>query len=100
MQISVRRSGGFAGLTEQLATVDTETLEPARRRSVEEAVRDSDFFHLAAVIAGGTTGADLYRYEVSITDAGRSHTVAYGDSDDPETAPVRRLVETVTQRGP
>ncbi len=94
MQISVRRSGGFAGLTEQLATVDTEKLDPVRAERLAEAVRQSDFFRQPADFPG-PAGADLFRYEVTVTDEGRSHTVAYADSDDAESATVRRLVEAV-----
>lgn len=94
MQIAVRRTGGFAGLSEQLASIDTEKLDPIRAQRLEEAVRRSNFFNRPPVM-GGEAGADLFRYEVTITDEGRSHTVAYMDSEDPETAPVRGLVETV-----
>ncbi len=98
MKISVRRSGGFAGLTEQIAAIDTENLSADARQHVESAVREANFFALPEVIAG-TTGADLYRYEVEVTNGALTHTVAYlDDGENAGNQPVQRLVRTILER--
>jgi hypothetical protein len=82
VRIKVIRSGGFAGISEQLADVETTDLAPAVAQQVEHTVR---------------VGADLFHYEVSVSDGERQHHVEYTDDGEcPEAAPFRRLVELVS----
>ncbi len=104
MLISVKRTGGFAGLTEALGSVDTAQLDEATGRQVEQLVRSVGFFSLPTSVAGAV-GADLYRYEISVTDGERRHSVVFEDDGSAATAPLRELVATVTDasrrvRGP
>ena len=97
MRISVKRTGGFAGLSEEVASVDTELLNAAWAQRVEQMVRDARFFDLPAHIPGRTIGADLLLYEMTITEGNRRHTVTF-DEDSPESAPLRSVVTALTQR--
>ena len=96
MKISVKRSGGFAGLTEEFA-VDSATLPPDTAQQVVQLVQRRGFFALPAFLSGTTIGADLFRYEITVTEDDRQHTVAFEDDNSPETAPLRQLVATLQQ---
>ncbi len=93
MEIKVTRSGGFAGATEELGAVTTETLGD-EGRELERLVSGSKFFELPPELPG-EAGADLYRYEVSVVDEGRSHTVAYTGEDEAAPEPLRQIIEKV-----
>lgn len=97
MNISVKRSGGFAGLTENIADLDTTQLDTATAQQVEQLVQSLGFFNLPVTVSGGGIGADFFHYEITITQDDRQHTVAFDDDDSPVTAPLRRLVETLIQ---
>jgi hypothetical protein len=94
--ISVKRSGGFAGVTEDLGTVNTEQRDAMAANKLEQLVRNVDFFNLPAKVSGGV-GFDQFRYEITITDGEWQHTVAFDDDNSPETMPLRQLVEALHQ---
>ena len=96
MIISVKRSGGFAGLTEDLGTVNTEQLDTMSANKVEQLVRNVYFFDLPARVSGGVA-FDQFRYEIMITDGQRQHTVTFDDDHSPETMPLHQLVESINQ---
>jgi Emfourin len=98
MRIKVERSGGYAGRPEQLAALDTEQLEPDAAAEIERLVHQMGFFELPGVLPG-SDGADRFRYEVSVTDGGREHTVVYADSGESTGAPVQRLVRALGGAG-
>jgi hypothetical protein len=79
--ITVKRSGGYAGIEEAPVSVDTSALDPGLRDEVERAVSEASFFDQPDEVPG-EPGMDMFRYEVTIEDAGRSHTVAFGDPGD------------------
>ena len=87
MRISVKRSGGFAGLDER-ATVDT-----TNNRALEPLVRDARFFALPARL--GAEGLDFVLYEVEVVDGERRHTVTFPDDGSPETRALLRLARGV-----
>jgi uncharacterized lipoprotein len=93
MRISVRRSGGFAGIDEEVGSVDTAALDAGAREPIESLVREAGFFELPAAVEGDL-GADQFRYEVSVEDGGRSHTVVFTGESGP-AAPLKRLVDAV-----
>lgn len=95
MRIRVQRSGGYAGISEELAAVDTDQLDPEVGKRIEQLVDQVGFFALPAEQAAGV-GADFFRYEVSVIDDGRQHTVSFADDGSAETEPLRRLVEAVS----
>lgn len=95
MKISVKRTGGFVGLSEDVAAINTETLGAALTQQVEQMVHSIRFFDLPAVVSGGTIGADLFQYEIIIAEGDRQHSVTFVDEESPETAPLRRFVESL-----
>jgi emfourin len=85
MRIEVRQQGGFAGnVRRPPLVVETEDLEPADARELEELA--------ASLPAGGPPGhgADLMRYDVLVDDASGRRTAAFFEPNVPE--PVRRLL--------
>ncbi|MGC3959845.1 MAG: hypothetical protein QM813_18540 [Verrucomicrobiota bacterium] len=76
MKISATRTGGFAGLTEDLGSVETAQLDAAARKAVELLVQRVDFFHLPERLPG-EVGADLFTYAVTVADGSRQHTVTF-----------------------
>ena len=97
MKISVKRSGGFAGLSEDIASVDTAESDQATQRQIEQAVQAVRFFELPERLAGDSVGADLFQYEITISTGDRRHTVAFVDDASAATAPLRKLVDTLSQ---
>jgi hypothetical protein len=91
MMINVRRSGGFAGIEEEVGSVDTASLAPDTRDEVEGLVRESDFFALPAAVES-EVGADQYRYEVTVDDGEQAHTVTFVGDAGPQVAALRRIV--------
>jgi hypothetical protein len=99
MRIAVKRTGGFAGLTEDIGEVDTTQLDASAAQQVEQMVSSLGFFELPATIAAPTIGADLFRYEITVSDGSRRHAVTFADDGGPEAAPLRDLVQTVAEMG-
>lgn len=99
MEIVVKRTGGYAGLSQEIAAFSTTRLDAAVAQQVEQLVRNIRFFDLPAFVSGGTIGADLFQYELRISEGDRQHTVVFVDDESPETAPLRRLVEAFVQVG-
>jgi hypothetical protein len=96
MQITVRRSGGFAGITET-KTVDTAQLQSSIAQQVEQRVRDLDFFALRVDASADAVGADMFQNEVTGHDAGQQRTIWFNDDGQQQTAALRELVDTVLQ---
>lgn len=94
MHIVVTRSGGFAGLTEQLASVDADTL-PDSGRHVKELLQASGFFQMPAQVSE-VLGADLFQYQITIKEGGREHRVAFVDDGSPAAASLLQVVQAVT----
>ncbi|HET6484941.1 MAG TPA: protealysin inhibitor emfourin [Spirochaetia bacterium] len=100
MLISVTRTGGFAGLSETLIRADTETLNTQVAASLRDMVRAMDFFSLPSRVGAEQMGADLFIYEVTVTDGEQSHTVAFADARTPENAPLHDLLGALGGGGP
>jgi Emfourin len=91
MFIRVRRTGGFAGIDEEVGSVDTASLAPDTRDELERLVQETDFFALPAAVEG-EVGADQFRYEVTVEDGIRAHTVTFVGDEGPQVAALRRIV--------
>jgi hypothetical protein len=91
MRIEVRQQGGFAGLRRPPLVVETEDLEPATARELEQLA--------AALPAGGPPGrgADLVRYDVLVDDPSGRRTATFFEPDVP--APARELMKLARQVG-
>ena len=96
MKISVQRYGGYAGGSENVGVVDTATLGEAARQ-VEGDVQKLRFFDLPSNLPSNEIGADFVKYDVTIADGERSHTVTFTDDDSPTARQMRELVNRVTQ---
>lgn len=94
MKITVKRSGGFAGLTENIADLDTSQLDRETADKIAAQVASAGFFDYPAEAAGGAVGADMYRYEITVTDGARHHKVSFAESA-PEAAALLDLVNTL-----
>jgi len=95
MKVTIQRTGGFAGLQEALASVDTAQMPAAEARRIEELVAKAAFFDLPAIVGGHIKGADVYRLRVTITDESRHHSVEFPDHDSPELVSLRALVRSL-----
>ncbi len=97
MKVSVKRSGGYAGVSEQIASVDTANTNEAAAGEVENLVRDVNFFNLPPNPPGQKVGADFLKYEVTVTDQGRQHAVTFNDDGAPATARLLEFVQRLAQ---
>jgi len=95
MKISVTRTGGFAGLTDEVSAVDTAQLDTAARQKLEQAVRRVNFFELPARLPGEPIGADLFAYRVTVRDGAREHSVTF-TGEEGAAAALRELLAAVT----
>lgn len=88
MKITIRRSGGFAGITSQRIIDDTASLAPDQQAAVRAALTTLQ------QTAGATpaVGADFERYEVSVDDAGKQRTYAFVDDG---SAPSQQLIRSL-----
>ena len=97
MKIAVKRTGGYAGLSEDVAATDTEKISKKAASQVQRIVQKMGFFNLPDKVTGSSVGADLFYYEITVTDGNRQHTVGFYLDDDPETSSLRQLVDTVVK---
>jgi hypothetical protein len=95
MEITIARTGGYAGLHEAIATIDTTRLSPKMKADIEAAVANANFFALPERVQGKEIGADLQAYEVTVDDGPRHHTVTFPDESSTATAQLMALVGTI-----
>jgi hypothetical protein len=94
MKITVQRSGGYAGLTENIATLDTGQLDAEAGKKIATKVDSIGFFGYPAEISGESVGADMFRFEITVTDGAKHHSVAFTE-DAPEASALLDLIQTV-----
>ena len=102
MKVIVKKTGGYAGLSEDLVNIDTtdETkVGSAEAKNIEQKVQSMNFFELPEIIQSGV-GADLENYEITVIDGDRpSHTVTFVDdptsTEPPEALSLRELLKTL-----
>jgi hypothetical protein len=94
VEVLLRKGGGYAGGGEEPVRVDADRLPDPERERLRELLDGTGFFGLPAE-APGAIGADLPRYELTVRDGDREHTVAWNDDGGPETAHLRTLAEHV-----
>jgi hypothetical protein len=93
MRIELRVHGGFAGIRRPPLVVETEEVEPATARELEELA--------AGLPAGGPPGrgADFTIYDVLVDDASGRRTATFCEPDVPEQVRVLlRLAREVGRR--
>ena len=96
MKVTIKQSGGYAGEVKDLLQLDMAQMEPSVSQQVERIIRDVKFFDLPAVVQGDV-GADFLRYEITVTDSGRQHTVIFYDDGGPKTAAMKKLLESLLE---
>lgn len=94
MKVAIKQSGGYAGEVKDVLQLDTAQIEPSVSQQVERIIRDAKFFDLPNVVQGDV-GADFLRYEITVTDNGRQHTVSFQDDGGPKTAAMKKLLESL-----
>ena len=79
MQITVNKTGGFAGVNQQLGPVETSSLDSQVASDINRMLREVDFFNLPGSL--GKTGqmSDAFYYAIHVVDGSRNHTVQMGD---------------------
>ncbi|MBI5030475.1 MAG: hypothetical protein HZB51_08105 [Chloroflexi bacterium] len=97
MFISIKRSGSFTGVTENITDLDTSKLAPAMAEQIETIVHSIQFFSLPVAVSGSGISADTQHYEVTVAQAGLQHTVTFDDDGSPTTAALRTFVQTLSQ---
>ncbi len=86
MKISATGGGGFAG---QTAHFDVDTSQVPNGRTIETIVSDIDFFSRPPTEA---VGADMVRWNITIDDGPRTHTVTFAEDGSAESAPWQTLL--------
>jgi hypothetical protein len=92
VRLTLKQSGGYAGIVQEPVRVDSDRLEPDARERLHALVND-------AGEAPETIGADLPRYELTIEDGEDTRTVVWHDDGGPGAAGLRALAEEVQRAG-
>jgi hypothetical protein len=82
MQISVERSGGFAGIS-QAHSISTDQMSVEDARKVVDLVEGAGFFELPSVIHSTEPGADRFQYKITVNGEHGAHTVQIDDGAVP-----------------
>ena len=93
MTITVKRSGGFAGIERVLAHVDSSTLT-----SEQDARARSYITRLSGALANSSVseGADRFQYEVTVTgDDGGTKSMTVIDKGDPQDPALKIVMELI-----
>ena len=100
MQITVTRTGGFAGVHQQLGPVEISTLDPEVADRIHQIVAELDFFTLPERLPSDGDMRDGYFYAVEVVADGRDHTVRTEDgSHDPAALELHRLIRFLDEAG-
>lgn len=94
MKVSVKRTGGYAGVSDSF-DVDTAQIDGAVGQQIEQMIQSIGFFSFPADATG--VGADMMRYEITVDDGQRQHTIAFSDDGSPQIQPLKWLVEKLAQ---
>lgn len=78
MELTVVRTGGFAGVHERIGPVDADSLDGSLGLQIEAKVETIEFFDLPAELPERPI-FDGFRYRVTVTVGDRTHSVRYGD---------------------
>jgi predicted RNA-binding protein YlqC (UPF0109 family) len=90
MEITVRRTGGFAGIA-RTAQVRTNDLDPAVADELRALVGDADL----PAVKSEPSGADRFQYEIHVRDGDREQRAIVHDGAMPDA--VRKLVSRVQE---
>src|SRR5262245_61172725 len=91
MKVSIKRTGGYAGIEESIAEIDTDELDHDSASRAKALLAEIE--KLAAT-SSPQIGADLMRYQVTVTEGGRQRKITFADVDSPAA---RQLQDSVHQ---
>jgi hypothetical protein len=86
VKLTLKQSGGFAGVEQEPVRVDADRLEPSVREQLPT---------LLGAPPPEVVGADLPRYELTIENGDSRQTVAWHDDGSDAVAALRALAEEV-----
>ncbi len=86
MKITATGGGGFSGRSERFE-LDTGRIENGA--ALEALLRDLDFFKAAPP---RPVGADIGRWDITVADGAREHTVSFAEDGSADSAPWQTLV--------
>lgn len=97
VEITVRRTGGFAGRSARLGPVDTPRLDPQLGRQIEQLVETMGFFDLPRQFPPGG-GADTFTYLATVMNGARTHETSWDDLSE-RPAELDELLELLVSSG-
>jgi hypothetical protein len=102
VEIRISRSGGFAGVVEELASVDTGGLDTRLAATLESRLDEVKFFDLPSELPTQAVGADYFTYSITVSGDRGSHTVSFLDdgTGKPGVGPVGEIVDLVLRIRP
>jgi Emfourin len=93
MLIIIKHRGGFAGLDEAIANVDTAKLKPEAAKKVESTVSQMNLKDFAGSVPGDRIGADFLAYEVTLEQGGSRNSFRVLDDGGEAARKIREFAE-------
>jgi hypothetical protein len=92
LELSVRRTGGLAGLP-MVASLNTRDLDPEEAERIVDALDRADLGHVQDRPGAPPGSADMFQYRLDVRGPDRTQTVCFSDHQmPPELAPVIRAL--------
>ena len=100
MKILVRRTGGFAGINDTLHDVDTSKLQGPLAADLERLALALESTHRAHDLADRPVGADLFNFEISLTDKLGQRTIIIPDDGSDVVVLAHELMDGLSTVAP
>lgn len=91
MKINATVSGGFAGISESYQVDTSENPSPGKR-VLEQAIEKIGFFQAQAQLQPEWIGSDMMRWQLSVDDGQRRHTVSLVEDGSAQIAAWQDLI--------
>jgi L-ascorbate metabolism protein UlaG (beta-lactamase superfamily) len=92
LELSLRRTGGLAGLP-MVASLNTRDLDPEAAERIVDALDQADLDHVHNRPDAPPGSADMFQYQLDVRGPDRTQTVRFSDHQmPPELAPVIRAL--------
>jgi hypothetical protein len=82
MRIKLKRTGGVAGIPREWE-LDEGALSPQKVQELKKLLRRADFFALPSEAGGPGRARDAFRYELTVEEGERKHTVRCAEPEVP-----------------
>jgi hypothetical protein len=97
MRIHFERTGGLAGpATGRHCTIDADALPADEAREIRDLIAAAGLHRLAGVAPSKPAGRDMFRYRITVEDAGQRQVVELTEPD--ATGAVRPLIDWLKKR--